>query len=213
MAKTPQPKLAVLETAEWFHKDRTTTVRPFMQLLTQIVYDNPSWFHYATFTGKDDFANTLEYLTRKNGVQYIYICTHGKGDKIDFPQGGVKNQPNITTWKKCFDKKLNKSLSGVLFGGCELQSLAEKVSEEVQGNTWVAGYKESIDWVDASLLDMTFLRIMLSLHKFPKSQNKTKTALAILDKDHGHESLREKLGFSVYMNGRKIENDYETETE
>jgi len=96
-------------------------------------------------------------------------------------------------------------LSGVLFGGCQLLPLAEKVSKEVQGNTWVASHRELIDWVDASLLDMTFLRIMLSLHEFPKSQNKTRTALELLDDFHGHESLREKLSFAVYMNGKKID--------
>jgi len=206
--KPEQIKLAVLETAEWFNKDRTATVRPFMRLLTQIVYDNPNFFHYANFTGKDDFADTLEYLVKKDGVQYVYICTHGENGKIDFPRGGIKNQLNSTSWKKCFDK----NLSGVLFGGCQLLPLAEKVSNELQGNTWVASHRESIDWVDASLLDMTFLRIMLTLHDNTKTQLKTRVALDLLDDFHGHESLRAKLGFAVYMNGKKIDIYEEDET-
>jgi len=103
--------------------------------------------------------------------------------------------------KKCFDK----NLSGVLFGGCQLLPLAEKVSNELQGNTWVASHRELIDWVDATLLDMTFLRIMLTLHDNTKTQIKTRVALELLDEYHGHESLRAKLGFAVYMNGKKID--------
>jgi len=96
-------------------------------------------------------------------------------------------------------------LSGVLFGGCQLLPLAEKVSKDVMGNTWFASHKKFIDWVDATLLDMTFLRIMLTLHDNAKTQIKTRSALALLDDFHGHESLREKLGFAVYMNGKKID--------
>jgi len=69
-----------------------------------------------------------------------------------------------------------------------------------------------IDWVDSSLLDMTFLRIMLTLHDSTKTQTKTRGALDLLDDYHGHESLREKLGFAVYMNGKKIDIYEEDET-
>jgi len=59
---------------------------------------------------------------------------------------------------------------------------------------------------------MTFLRIMLTLHDSTKTQTKTRGALDLLDDYHGHESLREKLGFAVYMNGKKIDIYEEDET-
>jgi len=46
---------------------------------------------------------------------------------------------------------------------------------------------------------------MLTLHDNAKTQMKTRAALELLDKYHGHESLREKLSFAVYMNGKKID--------
>jgi len=80
--KPKQIDLAVLETTEWYTKDRTLTVRPLFQMLTQIIYDNPNWFHYATFMGSASFVEALENLVHKDGVNYIYIGAHGQDDKI-----------------------------------------------------------------------------------------------------------------------------------
>ena len=223
MAKTPQIKLAVLETAEWYREDRIATSRPLFQLLTQLVYSNPNWFHFATFTGPDSFKETLNHLVEKHGVQYIYIGTHGKEGKIQFPtpieEGGI----DIRAFD-CFDKT---TLKGVLFGSCQLASLAENISRRLKEKTmekkgrqqmspWFAGYTESVDWMDGAWLDMAFLRLVLGFQKHDddgenpsyqlkvNSQGDMGIALSILDGE-GYQAMREKWGFSVYMNGKKIE--------
>jgi len=223
-------RLAVLETAEWYREDRMTTARPLFQLLTQLVYDDPNWFHYATFTGPESFKETLYDLVHKRGVQYVYICTHGEDGKIQFASKN-KTHPYDKTIVKCLEKT---SLRGVLFGGCELASLARDLSEglkektleekgRLQASPWFAGYTETVDWIDAAFLDLAFLRLVLEGqdHDDQKMSRKFKMAmdakykvavgLQLLD-EHGYKVLRENLGFSVYVNGSEVEpSEIETE--
>jgi len=200
--KPKQIDLAVLETAEWYKGDRTTTVRSFMPLLTQMVYDNPNWFHYATFMGSNSFAEALENLVHKDGVNYIYIGTHGEDDKIQgFLPGD--SHPNKTTWERCFSKG---ALRGIFLGGCEMNFLAGKISSLLTRSThnpppWVAGYWKSIDWMDATMLDLAFLREALN----PKV-NSEKAIKGVLNKleGKGYGGIMESLGFTVYIGGKEI---------
>lgn len=229
MPTNPEIRIAVLETAEWYREDRMTTARPLFQLLTQHIYDDPNWFHYATFTGPESFKETLHDLVHKRGVKYVYICTHGEDGKIQFASKN-KTHPYDKTLVKCFEKT---SLRGVLFGGCELAPLARDLSEglkektleekgRLQASPWFAGYTETIDWMEASFLDLAFLRLVLGnqehddqkMRKFKMAvtaKYHMAVALQILDEE-GFKVLREKLGFSVYVNGQEIEPS-EVETE
>jgi len=225
-------RLAVLETAEWYREDRMTTARPLFQLLTQHIYGDPNWFHYATFTGPESFKETLYDLVHKRGVKYVYICTHGEDGKIQFASKN-KTHPYDKTIVKCLEKT---SLRGVLFGGCELASLASDLSEglkektleekgRLQESPWFAGYTESIDWMEASFLDLAFLRLVLGAQEHDDQKMRAEFKLAVkaryhmayalhlLDED-GFEAIRKRLGFSVYINGKEVEpSGDEAETE
>ena len=92
----PQPKLAVLETAEWYTKDRITTVRPLFQLLSMHVYDgDPNLFHYATFTRKASFVATFKDMVSKHGVNFICIGAHGENNKIILNKKEKSGNPSL----------------------------------------------------------------------------------------------------------------------
>lgn len=200
--KPKQIDLAVLETAEWFNKDRTTTVRPLMQFLTQIVYDDPNWFHYATFMGSASFVEALENLAQKDGVNYIYIGTHGEDDKIQSFLPG-DSHPNKATWERCFSKG---ALRGIFLAGCEMNFLAGKISSLLTRDThnpppWVAGYWKTVDWMDATMLDLAFLRE--ALNPKVRSEKAIREVLKLLE-SRGYGEIMNALGFTVYIGGKEI---------
>jgi len=200
--KPKQIDLAVLETTEWYTKDRTLTVRPLFQMLTQIIYDNPNWFHYATFMGSASFVEALENLVHKDGVNYIYIGAHGQDDKIQSFLPGDRH-PNKTTWERCFSKG---ALRGIFLGGCEMNFLAHGISCYLTRDThnpppWVAGYWKTVDWVDASMLDLAFLRE--AVNPKVKSEKAIRAVLESLQR-RGYGEMMDALGFTVYIGGKEI---------
>jgi len=206
--KPKQIDLAVLETAEWFERDRIMTVRPLFQQLMQVAAWDSNEFHYATFTGPESFQETLKDLVSKDGVEYVYICTHGKKDEIQFPFNRNKKKINVATFD-CFDKS---TLRGVFLGGCELAGLAEdiavrwhqkKLRGETKGNysPWFAGYTEEVKWIHGAWLDMMFLGYM-----FSSGRSRSDVTDNLLEfYEDGFGGLMETFGFSIFMNGKKID--------
>lgn len=214
-SKSKFPRLAVLETAEWYTKDRITTVKPLFQLLSQHIYDgDPNHFHYATFTGKDSFAATFKDMVGKHGVQFIYIGAHGEDDEIRFNK--QEKSGHISLFNPLFSQDVRgaASIRGVYLAGCQLDGLAKKLSsKEWEHSTqapWFAGYVESVNWMDASWMDMKFWHILLEDHHLaqkegvnPQSRNMDamRTPYWLLKEGHGVPMWD--LGLHIYRHGEE----------
>lgn len=234
-------KLAVLETAEWYESDRIMTVRPLLQQLMQSVAGDSNEFHYATFTGPESFQATLQDLINKHGVNYIYIATHGEKGKIQFSHNKTGKSINKATFN-CLDRaKLRGCFFGGCELDDLARDVSERIQtrrvregKKTYISPWFAGYQKEVDWISGTLLDLAFWRLILLPEKgvvpVIKTQKQMRDTLRVFDKGlwlDGHSRIsdtgrlifpplgetRRSLGFSVYMNGKKIENDYETETE
>lgn len=209
----PQPKLAVLETAEWYSKDRITTVRPLFQLLSQHVYDgDPNQFHYATFTGQDSFVATFKDMVGKHGVKFIYVGTHGEDDEICFNK--KEKSGRVSLFNSLFSRDVRgaASIRGVYLAGCQLDGLAKKLSskewEHSSPAPWFAGYEEGVNWMDATWMDMKFWHILLENHhwaqkKREKPQSREMDAFGTTYQllDGGHGCSMWDLGFRIYRQG------------
>jgi len=211
--KSKFPKLAVLETAEWYTKDRITTVKPLFQLLSQHIYDgDPNHFHYATFTGKDSFAATFKDMVGKHGVQFIYIGAHGEDDEIRFNK--QEKSGHISLFSPLFSQDVRGagSIRGVYLAGCQLDGLAKKLSsKEWEHSTqapWFAGYVESVPWMDAAWMDMKFWHILLEDHHQDQKEGKSpqsrkmdamRTPYQLLAGGQGCSMWD--LGFRIYRDG------------
>lgn len=213
-SKSKFPQLAVLETAEWYTRDRITSVKPLFQLLSQHIYDgDPNHFHYATFTGKDSFAATFKDMVGKHGVQFIYIGAHGEDDEIRFNK--QEKSGHISLFNPLFSQDVRgaASIRGVYLAGCQLDGLAKKLSskEWEHGSTsapWFAGYEASVNWMDAAWMDMKFWHILLDDHQSrsergenPQSRkmDAMRTPYQLLEGGHGCSMWD--LGFRIYRDG------------
>jgi len=235
MAKSKQIKLAVLETAEWFESNRIMTVRPLFQQLMQEVAGDSNEFHYATFTGPASFQATMQDLVNEHGVNYIYIATHGEKGKIQFSHNSTA-KVNVATFD-CLDRaKMRGIFFGGCELGDLAREVSERIQarrardkKTTYVSPWVVGYQKSVDWISGAFLDMAFWRLMLLPEEgfvpVIKRQKQMRDALRVFDEGLWFENnrisdkgemmfpplgeTRKILGFSVYMNGKKIENDDE----
>jgi len=241
MKMAKQIDLAVLETAEWFESDRIMTVRPLFQQLMQNVAGDSNQFHYATFTGPASFQATMQDLVNEHGVNYIYIATHGEKGKIQFSHNSAAKEINIATFD-CLDRaKMRGVFFGGCELDSLAREVSERIQARRvrEGKTtykspWIVGYQKDVDWISGAFLDLAFWRLMLlpeeGVVPVIERQKQMRDALRVFDKGlwlDKHDRIsdtgrlifpplgetRKSLGFSVYMNGKKIENDYETETE
>ena len=62
-------KVAVLETAEWYANDRTTSIKAVFSILAQLESDDPNDFMYSNFVNERSFKATLEYFANLQQVR------------------------------------------------------------------------------------------------------------------------------------------------
>ncbi len=183
-----EPKLAVIETAEWWRNDQITSAKPLLQILCQTIKPTPR-FAYSTFVNKESFQSTMDFYANKDGVKYIYISCHGETKHLF----GVTGDKIASTIIK--NRLTGEGIrpSGIYFGTCEFvdQAAVNILRAENCKVSWVAGYSGSPDWVSSASLDMLFWGKMLT----PKPNIKD----VVKNLREECAGLIEKLRFRVYF--------------
>ena len=211
-----KPRLAVLETAEWYDNDRITSIKPLLQIIMQHLTNDPSHFLYSTFVNKKSFNETLKHFAAGKpvrGVQYIHIACHGKEGKLcpgnkgeTISTGSIPNR---------LDKK---SLRGIFLSVCQSNKIAYQIADET-GTTglWTAGYSEDVDWFTSCAFEMLFWRMVLIGSNLEAERlKKKKTTYSTKDEkiiniivtvdllhDAGYGEVMKRLGFHIYAKDGK----------
>ena len=66
-------RIGVLETAEWYANDNTTSIKAIFSILAQLETADPNNFMYSTFVNEDSFKATLQYFANLQNLR-IYLC-------------------------------------------------------------------------------------------------------------------------------------------
>ena len=199
MTKPEQPKLAVMETAEWFYRDQIASAQPLVRILSQQMRQDPSYFPYSTFVDKESLLATLKHFHDKHGIQYIHIACHGEEGKLQVHGGPIRAD---SVWN-ILDKT---TLRGVFLSACQLHSLAENIVAHIATGVWIAGYSEDADWLESTAFEMLFWRKTLELRDIveehpPSNEEKTAQLLTVLNllRDDGYGDLMKRLGLCIYI--------------
>ena len=148
------PKLAVMETAEWYEDDMITSIRPMLPILAQLEGLDASDFSYSTFVNEGSFKSTLCYFSCHGKIKYIYIGCHGsewEDDKLETPSGDTISRTEI------LNRIMNKPhLRGVFLSVCNSDNIAHYIAEYVSNVIWVAGYGEEVDWIKSCAFELMF---------------------------------------------------------
>jgi hypothetical protein len=167
------------------------SVKSLFDLLSDLLRSNNHSYKYTQFANPTAFSSSIAQLLDANH-KYLYIGSHGYNDGIY----GTDDADPLT-----FTKLKNNlaKFSGLYLGTCLFghpYTLIRFV--ENSSLTWCAGYKNSVDWVDSSALDLAFWKIF----QIYNTQKGKKVELSMIESTikelrSKYSSLILDLGFNV----------------
>ncbi len=188
------PKLAVMETAQWYGNDQITSIKAMFHILAQIELDNPSDFLYSNFVDERSFKSTMEYFRDRAGIRYIYIGSHGQkwlDDKLETPTGDTISRTEILN-------RINRmKIRGVFLSSCNSDGIAEYVAANAPYNVWVAGYGEEVDWIQSCAFEMLFWQQVFRVERC--DLGKPETLDCIVDGLTAYKGLANDLSFQLWQ--------------
>ena len=143
--------LAVVESRWW--DSSNSSVRGLFDLLAGLHRGNPFAYHYEMFSDADSLRGVINRIARQNDIHNIYIAAHGTedGKHIKAADGFISR----VKLRNMLRDIHSRTLHGLFLGTCNFGAQAENIVEDI-GLTWIAGYRESVDWVNSSAMDLYF---------------------------------------------------------
>ena len=196
MTKT-KSQLAVIE-GKW-EKRSNISIKGLFDILSDIYFDSPHSYIYEMFCDAAALNNIIKQMGEDKQVRYIYVGCHGSLDSISGSGGKVsKTQLKNTLVRLSGNGSI---IEGIFLGTCFFgqQENAEFLLIPPKNNNppikWVAGYTESIDWIDSSVLDLLFWKKFFESSGTPVERIR----YAAQEIKRAASGLIEELGFCIYV--------------
>jgi len=141
--------------SRWWDKGNHS-VRALFEAVGAIHYANPSAFYYDMFADRSSLCKALRTRASDNLTEVLYLATHGNQAEIGPGNGVVISRTEFRNDIAAANTR--NQLKGLYLGTC-LTGNRDTVEFLLTRNsqlTWMAGYRESVDWVDGSAIDMIF---------------------------------------------------------
>lgn len=193
-----ESRIGVMET-KWF-EHRNTSVRELFNLLSELKYEHHHAYRYEMFGGKEEFSQTFNRLSQKNGIHYIYVAAHGDESNIAGSMGEIISKKRILSAISRADEQSGR-LAGLYFGSCSFDHKENMESLLTKGTKlrWIAGYTKDVDFVKSAAFDLLFFNTLLSY----RQDNELSELEAILrtaeNLNQEASGLMSNLGFSLYV--------------
>jgi hypothetical protein len=146
--------MAVVESRWW--DDGNHSVRALFEAVGAIHYGNPSAFFYDMFADRSSLSRVLGMRASDGRTEVVYLATHGDQAEIG-PGNGVEISRTEFRNDLAAANRTGQ-LKGLYLGTCLTGNLdtVRFLLTSTSHLDWIAGYGESVDWVDGSAIDMIF---------------------------------------------------------
>jgi hypothetical protein len=156
-------QLTVLE-GKWF-RESNVSVRDIVRPLFELWSNGDKNYYYEMFTTEASFRAAIAYAFGHSMPDVIYVAADAGEDALSgFHDETISRTVVRNTLKQ--EGATTTTKRGVLFGSCLFGSRrnAEFLLDDDEGCDrvrWIGGYSQVVDWVDASLLELFFLKHLL----------------------------------------------------
>jgi len=186
--------MAVIE-GKWNSKTNIS-VKALFDILSDINFNTPHAYVYEMFCDSGSLSNIVSRMGKDSNIRYLYVGAHGTDNAIHCSGGRVTR----TQLKNSLSNLSDGAIQGLFLGSClfghaENGNFLLNPPDGKPPIKWVAGYQESVDWIDSSALDLLFWNTFFELRKMPPVERIKETAKRIREKAGG---LVDELGFSIY---------------
>lgn len=202
--------IAVLETRWWDQGNHS--IRPIFEAVAAIHFDNPSAFFYDMFADESSLNTVLQQRSADNVTKVIYLATHGNDTHIGPNATKAISRTKLRNAVKTAN--LQGQVSGLYLGTCYTGNTDTATFLLDSGGTkldWVAGYTESVDWIEGSAIDMVFFHRLAEEYRKNKSRSRGKLSDLEIAKRAATETFKlipgahSKYGFNLYTrNGKDV---------
>ena len=188
--------VCVVESRWW--RAKNTSVRNVFELLSDLHTGSSNGYEYEMANSRVGFKEVVERQLANPNVNYMTLATHGSGQGLTlFNDDGISRSVLRNILKRTDD---HRNLVGLHLGSCSFfnKNIAEFLYDEDISPWWVAGYEESVSWVESTSLDFLFFNKILEHDDELDDPVKTiRTVTSELAADCG--GLVERLSFQVFI--------------
>lgn len=196
--------IAIAESRWW--NTGNHSVRNLFEAVAAIHYENPSAFFYDMFADKSSLNTVFQARAQDGTTEVIYLASHGDENNIGPTSNTAVSRAEFRNIVK--SSNTQGSLKGLFFGTCLTgnSETARFLLEDPDTKlTWVAGYREKVDWVDGSAIDMVFMSKLASLYVANQSKKRGKLTPRAMAHEAASQLVKliagahTQYGFNIYF--------------
>jgi hypothetical protein len=162
------------------------------------------------FADKSSLSTVLKMRGSDSQTEVLYLATHGDEKNIGPNSTNIISRTEVRNALIAANKKAQVKggyLGTCLTGNADVAKFfLENTSTKLE---WIAGYRDSVDWIDGSAIDMIFFSKLAELYV----KNKSKRAGKLSPRKMAHEAASALLklvpgahstyGFNIYFHENK----------
>lgn len=196
--------MAIVESRWW--DNGNDSVRPLFETLAGIVEENPHAVRYDMFAEEKSLRCIIADISSNAALHSLYIAAHGNDGSV-FGLGNCEISRTVLR-NMMRDANTNKTICGIYFGSCLVANKENALfwlkSTPPTHLQWIAGYENSVDWIDSSAVDMIFWSKYLHERKLNRSRKKNKKTEISMVKHAASEMKKlmptvfSEMGFNLY---------------
>lgn len=199
--------ISIIETRWWDQGNHS--IRPIFEAVAGIHFNNPSTFFYDMFSNRSSLKSVLDVRCNDQTTKVIYLATHGNDNEIGQSAELAISRTEFRNDIVAANKK--KQVAGLYLGTCytgNTDTASYLLNNGKSNLAWVAGYTESVDWIDGSAIDMVFFHKLTEQYVKNKSRHKKLTAqemakIAATELNKLIPGSHSKYGFNIFFSDGK----------
>lgn len=196
---------AVVETRWWSVGNHS--VRALFEAVASIHYDNPSAFYYDMFNSKGSLKKVVDTRAKDGATEVIYLASHGNETHFGPDEDSLISRSEFRNMLRAAN--IDATIKGIYFGTCltgntdVARFFLQDTSTKIE---WIAGYSESVDWIEGTAIDMVFFsRLVENYEKNKKRRGNSKKSARGMAHEAATEllalipSAHSKFGFNIFF--------------
>lgn len=156
---------------------KNTTVKPLFDFLSDLHFGSHHAYDYEMVGTRPAFVDALSRVARSRATTVAYLAMHGSESGLHLHGGDKISRTILKNSLLQVSQESGSNLVGMFLGSCMFGShaLAEYLFKNEAPVVWIAGYRESVDFVSSSGLDLLFFNTLLTVrHEMPTLSNRGK---------------------------------------
>jgi len=189
-------RIGVLE-SRWARRS-SLSIRPFFEMISAAYGYGPDGYEYEMISSPAGLEEAAVRLSHHEKLRILYLGCHGDHSGALVMHGGETLSPRALAQLL---SRCGPSLRGIYLGACFAgrRRVAREIFAHCPRLQWVAGYANSIDFLDSSALDILFFNRwleskLMGLARLRETVDRLKPVVSgLLKKNEGG------LGFRVFV--------------